>query len=143
MIHRLLIGALIAAPWTVPSLPAQSDPQESLWKAIRKQLSAPEGEQYFQEKIRNAALPWLRGEVVSALSNEGVSRVVLKMPGSEEAEVTLVVHNGPAKLKNDAAAGSVVEFSGVATDFVPEPFMLTFDVGLSGIHGLEFETPPR
>jgi len=120
---------------------AQPDPQTALWTAIKKQLSGPDGKRYFETNVKDAALPWLKGTLASALINEGVSRVILKMPGSPEPDVTLVVHNRSAKLKSRPTSGTMVEFQGVAVAFTTTPFMLTFDVELDGLRGLDFVRP--
>ena len=118
---------------------AQPDPQTALWRALKKQLSGSKGEQYFEANVKGTALPPLKGTLMSALINEGVSRAVLKMPGSEEPDVTLVVHNGSAKLKDKPTPGINIEFAGVAGMFSTDPFMLTFDVDIGNLRGLVFE----
>ena len=120
---------------------AQPDPQTALWRAVKKHLSGSKGEQYFEANLKNTAVPPLKGTLVSALINEGVSRAVLKMPGSEEPDVTLVVHNRSAKLKGPPTPGISIEFEGVAVIFSTDPFMLTFDVDIGNLRGLEFEEP--
>lgn len=117
---------------------AQPDPQTALWTGIKKQLSGPQGERYFEGNLKGAALPPLRGTLVSALLNEGVSRLVLKMPGAEEPDVTLIVHNGSAKLAGNPAPGRSIAFSGTSAAFSARPFMLTFDVDIGNLQGLAF-----
>jgi hypothetical protein len=60
------------------------------------------------------------------------------MPGSDEPDVTLVIHNGAAKLRTKPPEGSSIEFAGVAAVFSTGPFMLTFDVDIENLRGLEF-----
>jgi hypothetical protein len=135
---RTLTASVLLAFSLIVLAKAQPDPQTALWVGLKKQLSGPDGEEYFNANVKDAALPTLKGTLVSALINEGVSRVVLKMPESSEPDVTLVVHNGSAKLKAKPTAGSIIEFEGVAVTFSTRPFMLTFDVDVGNLRGLEF-----
>jgi hypothetical protein len=121
---------------------AQGDPQVALWTGIKRELNGPDGQQYFEDNVKGAALPRLTGTLASALINEGVSRVILKMAESEQPEVTLVVHNGAARVRGTPAVGTKIEFSGIAREFTKRPFMLTFDVELADLTGLEFVKPP-
>jgi hypothetical protein len=79
----------------------------------------------------------LKGTLTSAVFNKGVSRLILALSDSTTAEVTLVLHNGNVKVK--AESGTQIEFEGVAVDFTKDPFMLSFDVELSGVRGLRLE----
>lgn len=86
-------------------------------------------------------MPVLKGTLVSALINPGVSRLILKMSGSAQPDVTLVVHNGDIQLEANPAAGRSIEFSGVGSAFAPKPFMLTFDVDIGNLRGLALIRP--
>jgi hypothetical protein len=130
--------ALIATP---DDALAQADPQLALWSAIKRQLTAEDGEEYFKSYVKNSAIPPLRGTLVSALINEGVSKLILAMD-SITPEVTLILHNGDVKVKSKPKAGTLIEFKGVAIDFTKDPFMLTFDVSIDGIKGLALQTEP-
>jgi hypothetical protein len=136
MWRTLPTSVLIA--FSIMPATAQPDPQTALWMGIREQLSGQKGEEYFNKYVKDAMLPPLKGVLVSALINEGVSRVVLKMGESSEPEVTLVIHNGSAKLKSKPTAGTNIEFEGVAVTFSMRPFMLTFDVGIGKLRGMDF-----
>lgn len=118
---------------------AQPDPQTVLWMQIKKQLTRSEGERYFEANLKGSALPLLKGTVVSALINPGVSRLVLKMPGSEGPDVTLIVYNGSAKLA--ATPGTNIGFYGKGEAFSTKPFMLTLDVAVENLQGIEIAKP--
>ncbi|HJT89859.1 MAG TPA: hypothetical protein VJ732_18440 [Bryobacteraceae bacterium] len=137
MRRTLILGLLLPVSLIVLAH-AQPDPQTVLWTGIKKQLSGPEGERYFEANLKDTALPPLRGTLVSALLNEGVSRLVLKMPGSEEPDVTLIVHKGSAKLAANPAPGRSITFSGTGAAFSATPFMLTFDVDIGNLQGIAF-----
>ena len=135
---RTLIPGILMIVCLIVLAKAQPEPQTALWVEIKKQLSGSDGEKYFEANLKEAALPPLKGTLVSALINEGVSRLVLKMPGSEEPDVTLVVHNGSAKARTKPTAGHSIEFGGRAVAFSTAPFMLTFDVDIENLQGLDF-----
>jgi hypothetical protein len=133
-------GVLTAASLVVLAQ-TQPDPQTGLWAGLKKQLSSSNGESYFEANVKDAVLPPLKGRLVSVLINEGVSRAIIKMPGSEEADVTLWSHNGSATLRAKPIPGQSIEFSGVAVAFSTVPFMVTFDVNVGNLRGLEFVRP--
>jgi len=51
-------------------------------------------------------------------------------------EVTLIVHQGDVKVKTQPYVGQAIEFSGEAVEFTKSPFMLTFDVAIRNLTGL-------
>lgn len=122
---------------------AQPDPQTALWTQIKKQLSGPEGQRFFEANLKGAALPMLKGTLVSALINPGVSRLILKMPGSEAPDVTLIVYDGSAELAANPTPGRAIEFYGRGESFSAKPFMLTFELDIEDLQGVEFATPAR
>jgi hypothetical protein len=60
------------------------------------------------------------------------------MAGAEDPEVTLVIHNGSAALKDKPTTGTIVEFASVGVSFVRSPFMLTLEVEITSVRGLKF-----
>ncbi len=149
---RCVAGAILAAATLSLSGFAQTQegPQRALWMAIRKQLIAPGGDEYFNSNLKGSMLPALKGELISGLFNDGVSKIVLGLTDPKIPEVTLILHNGLTRVKGEPKPGTEIEFHGVGMDFTKHPFMLTFDVAITGIKGLEFEktnssskTPPQ
>ena len=108
---------------------------------MKQQLSGSDGERYFEGNLKGTAMPVLKGTLASALINPGVSRLILKMPGSAQPEVTLIVHSDDIQLEPHPAPGRTIEFSGVGAAFTPKPFMLTFDVDIEDLHGLALVRP--
>ena len=138
---RIVTAAVLLALSLAEPVRAQADAQVRLWMAMKRELTGLNGAEYFETGVRDAALPRLAGTLVSAFINAGISRVILKMVGSEEPDVTLIVHNGTAKVKEEPKPGTRIEFSGVAREFNKRPFMLTIHVEFAGISGLEFIKP--
>jgi hypothetical protein len=116
------------------------DPAKALWTALKKKLSSEEGEEYFETHVFHTILPALKGVVASAIVNPGVSKIVLAMSDTSTPEVTLIVHEGTRKVKSQPYAGAAIEFaSGEAVEFSRNPFMLTFDVVIQKVRGLDTE----
>lgn len=99
-------------------------PQLYFWMRLKDALTADAGPAYFEGSMKDALVPQpeqapLKGTVLEA------SRKTAKLALSDgsTAEVTLVFD--PA-LKSDLAAGSVIEFWGIAQKLSRNPFMLEF-----------------
>jgi hypothetical protein len=122
---------------------AQDDPGRDLWIAIRRALTGPEGEEYFELNLKNALVPTLKGTLIKAEPSEDFGRLLLGMAGSTTPEVTLILTDGDdqeVKLQGKPKPGTTIAFEGVPSAFVKDPFMLTFKVSVvDGIRGLEFE----
>ena len=138
--HCIVATAFAAAILWLPGFAqTQEGPQRALWMAIRRQLLAPGGEEYFNSNLKGSALPALQGVLISGLFNDGVSKIVLGLTDPKIPDVTLILHNGDKRVKGDPKPGTKIEFYGIGTGFTKDPFMLTFEVSIAGIKGLEFE----
>jgi hypothetical protein len=99
------------------------NPQRALWAAIKKQLTGPNGEEYFQTQLRGTLLPMLRGKVLAASSTGETRFLMLDLSGAGTAEVKLLLAPG----QNSPSGGTEVQFMGEATDFTRNPFLLTME----------------
>ena len=135
--HRMLAATLaVAVLFSSGLASAQTDEEmRNLWSSLKKQLSGPNGEGYFNSNLKNTAVPSLKGTLISGIFNEGVSKLVVGLTDSKNPEVTLILHNGTVKVSGEPNAQ--IEFQGVAVDFIKNPFMLTFDVSMDEIKGLK------
>jgi hypothetical protein len=144
ILRHVALAALAVAIFSAPARPQTDDPQRVLWMALKRQLTGPDAQDYFKSSVHHSVLPPLKGTLISALINPGVSKLTVGLTDSSTPEVTLILHNGNVKWKSDPRPGAQIEFEGVAVDFRSEPFMLTFDVPIGQIKGLEFErTNPK
>jgi hypothetical protein len=103
----------------------EKDPKLALWLGIRKQLTESTGEQYFAEQMHGTAVPRLRGALIAMYPANRPRRLVLGIANPDSPEVTLVMNNA---LPGPAAVGTVLEFEGVPSAFVRDPFVVTFAV---------------
>jgi tetratricopeptide (TPR) repeat protein len=104
---------------------AADNPQLALWKNIKDQLTAADGETYFNEKLKGTAPPKLRGKLVSTKPAIRPKELVLDLEGGNTPEVTLKLET---PLPGKAEPGTEIQFEGIPSAFTKEPFMLTFDV---------------
>ncbi|MEX2263739.1 MAG: hypothetical protein WD696_17425 [Bryobacteraceae bacterium] len=103
----------------------ESNPQLALWMGLKKELTGPNGAQYFESMMKNAAVPKLKGKVISQTPASRPKEVVIGISDATEPEVKLKFETA---LANKADVGTEIEFEGVPTEFAPDPFMVTFEV---------------
>ena len=104
---------------------AADNPQLALWKNIKDQLTAANGEQYFTDQLKGTAPPKMKGKLISAKPAVNPKELVLNLDGTNTPEVTLKLETG---IPGKAPEGTELQFQGVPSAFTKEPFMLTFDV---------------
>jgi tetratricopeptide (TPR) repeat protein len=114
-------------------------PHLALWMGIKENLAGADGAQYFESSVKGAAVPQLKGTVVSAKPALNSKELVVALSDATTPEVTLKLDEA---LAGKPKVGSVIDFEGVPSAFTKDPFMLTFDVEKAKISGLEFEAPP-
>jgi tetratricopeptide (TPR) repeat protein len=114
----------------------EKNPQLALWMGIKKELAGPNGDQYFEGNVKNAAVPKLKGTVVAAKPPVRSKELVVGLENPEVGEVTLKFD---VPLTGKPKVGSLVEFEGVPTAFSKDPFMLTFETEKAKVAGLEME----
>jgi hypothetical protein len=115
---------------------AKADPIGALWKNLHNELSGPNGQQYFDSGLKEAAVPRLRGTVVSHTSKS----IVLALSDKTTPEVTLELDT---PIAGKAEPGTVIEFEGVGKSFTKEPFMLTMDAERSKIYNWPAPAPSK
>jgi tetratricopeptide (TPR) repeat protein len=111
---------------------AKADPQLALWKSIKDQLTADSGQQYFDSSMKGAALPGgangvtkFKGTLISQKPALNPKELIIGITKPDTQEVTLKLETA---LRGKADPGAVIEFEGIPSAFVKDPFMLTFDV---------------
>jgi hypothetical protein len=115
---------------------AKADPMGAMWKNLHTELSGPNGTQYFESGLKDAAVPRLRGTVVSHTSKS----IVLALSDKTTPQVTLELET---PITGKAEPGTVIEFEGVGKTFTREPFMLTMDTERAKIYNWPAPTPAK
>ncbi len=111
----------------------KSNPMLAMWMNIKKELSSPNGEQYFESSVKGALLPGgaggvqrFKGKVIEHKPAKNPKEIVLGISDATTREVTLKLET--PFLVGKADPGTDIEFEGVVSGFAKDPFMVTFDV---------------
>ena len=130
----LVVSAVLGSAQASNSQGVNIKAIRALWSSIKKQLSGPNGVDYFHNALENADLPLLIGTLISATPEQQPSTLVLTMSDGTTPEVTLRLKDDSwrdAHLSGPVMRGSQIQFEGVPSAFTQNPFMLTFDVQLT------------
>ena len=102
-----------------------SNPQLALWLGLKKELVGENSAGYWESGMKGAALPKLKGTVISQKPAANAKELVIGIENAANPEVTLKLEKPlPGKFEEN----TVVEFEGVPAEFTKEPFMVTMDV---------------
>jgi tetratricopeptide (TPR) repeat protein len=104
---------------------AKENPQLAVWKNVKDQLIAANGDQYFESSMKGSAFPKLKGKLISQKPAVRPKELVLGIENATTPEVTLKLEN---PLPGKAEPGTEIEFEGIPSAFTKEPFNVTFDV---------------
>jgi hypothetical protein len=122
----------------------KTNPQLALWLNIKGQLLSPEGQAYFDSSMKGAAVPKLKGWLISAKPAVKSKELMVSMEGKDQpATITLKLVGADgttaAPLAGKPEVGSEIEFQGIGDSFTKEPFMVTFNVEKGKVTGLKEE----
>jgi hypothetical protein len=114
-------------------------PEIALWMRIKAQLSGPGGGEYFTSGLKDSALPRLRGVIVAAkpLCRPNQLLVAVRIPEEATTPPAEIALKLDKPLSGSVVTGSEFGFEGVPSAFTPSPFMLTMDVEIGRIDGLD------
>jgi hypothetical protein len=116
-------------------------PQLALWMGIKRQLTTPEGDQYFQSSLKDAQVPKLKGTVMGGKPECRAKEILVAVPEPNQtstvtAEITLKLD---AAVTGKPVAGTEIQWEGVPSAFSKDPLMLTMDTEKAKIEGLKLE----
>ncbi len=111
-----------------------SDPAFKLWYSIKQSLTGDQGDQFFSTNMKDAEIPGgaegvkdFTGTVISIDPPDRPTKVVLGIEDPTKPDATLLFSQPlPASALDKIKIGSKLDFSGVADNYVKEPYMLTF-----------------
>ncbi|MEO8025123.1 MAG: tetratricopeptide repeat protein [Bryobacteraceae bacterium] len=110
---------------------AKNNPEIALWMSLKKELTGPDGQKYFDEKMKDSLLPKLKGKLVSSTPEVKPKELVLSILEST-GDVTLKLDSA---LAGKMDAGSELSFEAVPKSFTKEPFMVLFEVEKAKVEG--------
>jgi len=116
----------------------QSNPQLALWMKIKGQLADTNGEQYFNDQLKNSAVPELRGTLIEAKPECRPKELLVAVPLPDSpkplrAEITLKLN---LPLNGEPEPFGDFHWEGVPSAFTKDPFMLTMDTERTKLDGL-------
>jgi hypothetical protein len=117
----------------------EQNPQLALWIGVKKYLLGPEGPGYFENSLKGAALPKLRGKVIEQTPPRRPKEITVGLESATTPEIKLILDSPMA---NPAEPGTEIEFENpVAQAFTSEPFLLTMESEKANVTG--WPAPPR
>lgn len=116
-----------------------NNPQVALWMKIKGALSDTDGEEYFETQLKGAAVPQLKGMLISAkpACRPKELLVAVRVPDAQSApqpEITLQLDK---PLAGKPEPQTEVYWQGVPAAFTRDPFMLTFATETDKVQGLK------
>lgn len=126
----------------------KTNPQLAFWMGIKKQLVDTGGDQYWEGSMKGAALPGqipetqftkLKGTLISMKPAKNPKELVVGLENASVPEVTLKFETA---LTGTADPGTELQFSGIASGFTKDPFMVTFDVEKENLEGWPAKQAP-
>ena len=112
----------------------KTNPELALWLNVKGQLLSPDGQTYFDSSMKGAAVPKLRGWLISAKPPVKSKELLISMDGKDQTPnvtLKLVGADGTtaAPLTGKPVVGGQIEFEGIGDSFAKDPaLMVTFAV---------------
>jgi tetratricopeptide (TPR) repeat protein len=112
-------------------------PQLAMWLKIKGQLASPEGPSYFENQLKNAAVPKMKGTVVEGKPACRSKELLVSVPEPNQQNApTVITLKLDAPLTGKPTAGEI-QWEGVPSAFTADPFMLTMDTEKAKIEKLQ------
>jgi hypothetical protein len=117
-----------------------NNPQLALWMSIKRQLTDTGGDQYFEGSLKSADVSGkegkkaLKGTLVEGKPACRSKELLVAISDATHSEVSLKLEK---PLTGKPEAGAEIQWDGVPSAFVKDPFLLTMDVENAKIDGLK------
>jgi outer membrane protein assembly factor BamD (BamD/ComL family) len=118
---------------------AKANPELTLWKNMKAQLTGAEGASYFDSGVKGAQLPTLKGKVVKLEPDPRPKTVVLAIEDGVTPDATLKFE---MPLPGKVDAGTELAFEGVPESYTASPFMIVFNVEKEKLQGWTGKNAP-
>jgi hypothetical protein len=115
-----------------------TNPELASWMAMRRQLEAQDGQQYFSSVVLDKPLPKLRGTVLGATPPRSPREITLSMTDASTPDVTLKL---AAPLPRAVPPGTTLSFQGTGVSFTKAPFVLVVSADTAQAEGKQIKTP--
>jgi tetratricopeptide (TPR) repeat protein len=111
---------------------AAKNPELTLWKNIKAELTGPEGATYFNSSMKEAQVPTLKGKVVKLEPENRPKTLIMALEDGTTPDATLKFEMAlPGKVE----PGTELSFEGVPQSYTASPFMVVFNVEPDKLHG--------
>jgi tetratricopeptide (TPR) repeat protein len=118
---------------------AAKNPELTLWKNIKGELTGANGASYFDSSMKGALLPTLKGKVVSMTPASKPKTVVMALEDGATGDATLKFET---PLAGTVPVGTELSFQGVPESYTASPFMVVFNVEKDKLVGWTGKNPP-
>ena len=117
----------------------QTNPQLALWMKIKGALADPNNPTYFDNDLKDSAVPPMKGTLVEAKPACKSKELLVAIPlpdqqGNAVAEITLKLD---APLTGKPEIGGTIQWTGVPKAFTRDPFMLTMETEKAKVENLK------
>jgi tetratricopeptide (TPR) repeat protein len=118
---------------------AAKNPELTLWKTLKAELTGPNGASYFESSMKGAQVTTLKGKVVSLTPALKPKTIVLSLEDGTTPDATLKFE---AALAGKVDVGTELSFEGVPVSYTSSPFMVVFAVEKDKLHGWTGKNAP-
>jgi hypothetical protein len=119
-----------------------SDPGFALWYTIRQNLTGEQGAAFFEKTVKDTMIPGgaqgvrnFSGTVISIDSPDKAIKISIGIDDRAKPDALLEFSKPlPASALDKIKAGQKIEFSGLVSQYVKDPYLLTFkDPSIAGV----------
>jgi tetratricopeptide (TPR) repeat protein len=111
---------------------AAKNPELTLWKNLKAELTGPDGANYFNSSMKDAQVPTLKGKVVKLVPETRPKTIIMALEDGTTPDATLKFEMAlPGKVE----PGTELSFEGVPESYTASPFMVVFTVDPEKLHG--------
>ncbi len=115
------------------------DPQLTMWKNLKAQLTAADGATYFESSMKGAQVPTFKGKVVKLTPEVKPKTLLLALEDGTTADATLKFEMA---LPGKVDVGTELTFEGVPESYTAMPYMVVFNVEPDKLHGWTGKNAP-
>lgn len=118
---------------------AAKNPELTLWKNLKAELTGPDGANYFNSSMKGAQVTTLKGKVVKLEPETKPKTIVMALEDGVTADATLKFEMA---LPGKVDLGTELSFEGVPDSYTTSPYMVVFNVEPDKLHGWTGKNPP-
>lgn len=102
---------------------AEAHPEVALWNSIKQQLTAPDGETYFTQKMKDTQTPPFPATIISEEPAVRPKTLIVSISDGKTPDATIHL---ATPLPGKADPGTKISFTGIPESYTASPFMVTF-----------------